>query len=66
MLQDDLDNITKWCDTNKLYFNVSECQIITFTRKRLSLLNKYFLNGVKLDRVNLMKDLGVYQDSSFI
>jgi len=64
LLQYDLDNISNWCDNNKLYLNVSKCKIITFTRKRVSILNKYFLNGIELERVNLIKDLGVYLDSS--
>lgn len=63
-LQYDLDNISNWCDNNKLYLNVSKCKIITFTRKRVSILNKYFLNGIELERVNLVKDLGIYLDSS--
>jgi len=64
LLQDDLDNISNWCVLNKLYLNVSKCKINSFTRKRLSLVNKYFLNGVELERVNLVKDLSVYLDSS--
>lgn len=30
----------------------------------MSILNKYFLNGIELERVNQVKDLGVYLDSS--
>lgn len=63
ILQDDRDNISNWCDINKLFLNVSKCKVLTFTRKCLSLLNKYFLNNVELNRVNLVKDLGVYLDS---
>uniref|UniRef100_A0A2S2QBB0 RNA-directed DNA polymerase n=1 Tax=Sipha flava TaxID=143950 RepID=A0A2S2QBB0_9HEMI len=44
--------------------NVFKCKVITFTKKRLFLLNKYFFKGIELDRVNLVKDLGVYLDSS--
>jgi len=53
LLQDDLNNISNWCVSNKLYLNVLKCKIISFTRKRFSLVNKYFLNGVELERVNL-------------
>jgi hypothetical protein len=35
LLQDDLDNISNWCNINKLYLNVSKCKVITFTRKCL-------------------------------
>jgi len=64
LLQYDLDNISNWCDKNKLYLNVSKSKIITFTRMRVSILNTYFLNGIELERVNQVKDLGVYLDSS--
>jgi len=64
LLQYDLDYISNWCGKNKLYLNVSKCKIITFTRKCVSLINKYFLNGIELERVNQVKDLGVYLDSS--
>lgn len=64
LLQYDLDNISNWCDKNKLYLNVSKCKIITFTRKRVSILNKYFLNGIEVEQVNQVIDLGVYLDSS--
>lgn len=35
LLQNDLDNVSDWCDKNKLYINVSKCKVIT-------LVNKFF------------------------
>jgi len=63
LLQRDLDNISNWCDTNKLHLNVLKCKVITFSTKRPSLLNKYFLS-VEVARVNHVKHFGIYLDCS--
>jgi len=46
-----------------VYLNASKCKIITFTRKCLSLLDKYFLNGIEWELVNIVKRLGVHLES---
>jgi len=51
VLQDDLDRMSNWCNTNKMNLNVSKCKIIIFSIKRFSIFKKYTLNGIELDRV---------------
>ncbi|XP_055614779.1 uncharacterized protein LOC129761101 [Toxorhynchites rutilus septentrionalis] len=43
--------------------NPSKCSVISFSRKRSSIIFEYKLHGVKLDRVSTIKDLGVMLDS---
>jgi len=38
LLQHDIDSLSKWCDTHKLYLNVSKCKIITFSKNVLLFL----------------------------
>lgn len=45
--------------------NVPKGKIISFSEKRTSLLQNYYLNGVELDRVNHVKGLGINFDQSF-
>ena len=34
LLQDDLYNIYRWCNNNKLDLNISKCKAFTFTKRR--------------------------------
>lgn len=58
-LQEDIDNITSWCNRNNLKLNINKCQVMTFTRKKSPLLVNYHLNGQELARVYQTKDLGI-------
>lgn len=59
-LQQDLDNVYEWSRINKMTFNVSKCYLMIFTRLQDNQNCDYFLNGVLINRVNKIKDLGIY------
>ncbi|XP_047998776.1 uncharacterized protein LOC125236121 [Leguminivora glycinivorella] len=61
-LQDDLDRIHRWSVANKLHFNYSKCQIMTFTRRQYPVKFQYKLGDQVINRVNSVKDLGVNFD----
>lgn len=59
ILQHDLDRVTEWSHCNKLYFNVSKCSVLSFTRTRIPLHHQYIMDGKLLQRVMEVKDLGI-------
>jgi hypothetical protein len=61
-LQEKLNNLKTWCDTNELHLNVSKCHVITFTRKKLRHEFSYKIGTINLDRVKTMSDLGILLD----
>lgn len=61
-LQQDLNRFNDYCVRNKLHLATSKCKTITFT-KNLNVINfDYSLNGTIVERVTVMRDLGVYLD----
>lgn len=58
-LQNDLDNLESWCSLNLMELNISKCKILSFTRKRQSMLYNYRLCSVILERVDSVVDLGI-------
>lgn len=62
-LQKDLDSVFLWSVVNKMSFNSSKCQVMTFTRSANYVQHNYFLNGALISRTNNIKDLGVYMDT---
>jgi hypothetical protein len=58
-LQNDLNIIFDWCTSNMMSLNVKKCHIISFTRKKNKLNNKYYLQDQSLNRKEIVKDLGV-------
>lgn len=60
VLQEDLDRVVKWSHDNRLYFNVSKCSVMSFTRARSPHHHCYKLEGETLERVMEVRDLGVY------
>lgn len=61
-LQKDLDIIVDWCNRNCMQINVQKCCVITLHRRKNPILHEYFINNVKINRVNTVKDLGIYID----
>lgn len=61
-LQKAITKFSEWCANNHLEMNISKCKIMTFTRKRQPIMQDYFVNGVKIDRVFEHRDLGVIMD----
>ena len=58
-LQADLDRCALWCHDWKLKINLGKCDVITFSNKKNVVVHKYYLNGDIINRVNVIKDLGV-------
>ena len=62
-LQDDLNQLNNWCESNHLYLNIKKCKRISFTRNRALIDYDYVINNIKLERVHSIKDLGVIIDT---
>jgi hypothetical protein len=60
--QSDLDRLQDWCQTNKFDLNVGKCKTITFSRCKKPIEYVYRIGGHELERVEEIKDLGVYLD----
>ncbi|KAL0829565.1 hypothetical protein ABMA28_003076 [Loxostege sticticalis] len=63
LLQKDIDSLSKWCDMNGMELNVKKCSFIKFTIKTNVLPTKYSVNGINLEEVQVIRDLGVLMDS---
>ena len=62
-LQQDLDNLYLWCVNNKLHLNVAKCYVMTFTKKKIHILQyDYYINNYTLNRLKESRDLGVIFD----
>ncbi|XP_022816195.1 uncharacterized protein LOC111349333 [Spodoptera litura] len=59
-LQEDIDRIVQWSHENKLYFNVSKCSLMSFTRARAPVRYDYVVDAAPLQRVTGVRDLGVF------
>lgn len=66
LLQEDLDNFQNYCAINKLDLNISKCYVCSFTRKPNPINFNYTLLGTPVNRVNVIRDLGVTFDSKLI
>ena len=62
-LQDDANNVSKWCKDNGLILNSEKCSTITFARKEVEQPFDYYINSTTLAKVNSIKDLGIIFDS---
>lgn len=62
-LQKDLDRLCVWCNSNGMELNVAKCKILTVSRKKQNILFNYKICDEELERVSVMKDLGVFIDS---
>lgn len=61
-LQQDIDLVHAWSLQNKLLFNPTKCEIMTFTRSAAPLQYQYAVGGVPVTRVQQVRDLGVVFD----
>lgn len=52
-----------WTLNNKLPLNISKCKHIKFTKKRIPLATSYKIDGVAIEEVLTIRDLGVVLDS---
>jgi ribonucleases P/MRP protein subunit RPP40 len=63
LLQQDLDLLYNYYHLNNITISVGKCQCISFTRKKKPIIHTYNFNGAVIERVNVVRDLGVLLDS---
>lgn len=61
-LQRDLDSLSSWCQRNGLFLNIKKCKVVSFHRKTSPMIFDYNLADETLERVNVVRDLGVLFD----
>ena len=57
ILQDDINKLYDWCKKWKMFFNISKCHVIHFSKKNPQYF--YHINGRLLESTSTEKDLGV-------
>lgn len=62
-LQTDIERVLDWCDRNGMEVNVQKCSTITFARIRSPITFGYTMKDCTLNKVSLIKDLGILLDS---
>lgn len=63
MLQDDLDRLSSYCDTNKLQLNISKCKFIIFSKNKTLIKFNYKLCLENLLKETFICDLGIILDN---
>lgn len=58
-LQNTLDKFTNWCSTFNLSLNISKCKVMTFYRSKAVISFDYRLDGISIQRVSQIHDLGI-------
>jgi hypothetical protein len=58
-LQAALRMVYGWGEVNSLHLNLTKCNVICFTRKRIATVYDFNVNGTQLARVSQVVDLGV-------
>jgi hypothetical protein len=62
VLQANLNVLNDWCSNNGMELNIKKCNVITFSKSNNFNNYDYHINNSNLDRVNTIKDLGIYFD----
>lgn len=62
-LQNTLNTLCSYYKINNITVNASKCQFISFTRKKKRIDYVYKINNIDIQRVNIVRDLGVILDS---
>lgn len=62
LLQGDIDRLSVWCQSNRMQLNTKKCVHIKFTRKHNTIQSQYYIDGHKLEEVEVIRDLGVLLD----
>ena len=58
-LQQQINNVLRWCGTNKLHLNIRKCSVLSYTKAKNPILYPYTLGEEILLRVQQIKDLGI-------
>lgn len=62
-LQDDLNNLHNYYINNRITVSINKCYCISFTRKLKPISFPYTINNIAIERVEVVRDLGVTLDS---
>lgn len=62
-LQSDINTLNNWCNENGLLLNINKCKYIPFSNRIVQLQTSYHINGITLEQVSSIRDLGVIFDS---
>lgn len=62
MLQRDINAVSQWSLDNKMEFNPAKCSVMSFGRKKSPVYFDYTIHGSMINRVTVIKDLGVTFD----
>lgn len=62
LIQHDVSNIAQWCKQNQLFLNPLKTKVISLCRRRAIINNTYHLEGNPIERVSIVRDLGVFID----
>ena len=62
VIQDDIHNLSLWCQTNGMKFNVNKCFCIVFSNRNVQV--DLSLNNDTLSQVSVITDLGLTIDSN--
>ena len=65
-LQSDLNRLYEWCSTWKIYLNLDKCNFISFSNKRNKVDFVYRFGDHVIEKVDTIKDLGIYFSSNMI
>jgi hypothetical protein len=64
-LQEVSERFSSWCKLIGLDLNAEKCKIISFSRSREKIHFNYTINGVTIERVEKINDLGVFFNEKF-
>lgn len=59
LLQNELNLLSNWCKLYNLSLNDNKCKYMPYTRFRTFIASVYNINGVQLEQVQVVKNLGV-------
>ncbi|CAH2107229.1 unnamed protein product [Euphydryas editha] len=63
LLQSELNAFMDWCRINCMEINIKKCNHIKFSRKLFPNPLVYSINSMRLEKIEIVKDLGVLMDS---
>lgn len=63
LLGEDLKRLLLWCISNGMTLNAEKCHVMRFTRKKAKIPRTYSIDGVPLNEVDHIRDLGIFLDS---
>lgn len=63
-LQEDLDAVVHWCESNSFKLNIKKCVCMSFTLNNNAIRKDYTIGDTTLERVPVTRDLGVLYDDS--